>query len=82
LSVRGEDASAGVYFRPVSGGMVKVTTRLIENKPARLVFLAPAGLSAGQKVHLVLIMQYTTGRRELKDPRTYECPITLTVSAA
>jgi len=83
LAVRGEDASVGVYFRPVSGGgMVKVTTRLIENKPARLVFLAPAGLTAGQEVHLVLITQYTTGRRELNAPRTYECPITLTVSAA
>jgi len=56
-----------VYFRPVSdGGMVKVTTRLIENKPA--------SLTAGQELHLVLITQYMYGRRELNAPRTYESP--------
>jgi len=82
LAIRGEDPSVGVYIKPVSGGAaVKVGSRLIENQPSRLIFLAPAGLTGGQEVHLVLISQYIPGGRYLKDPRTYECPITLTVSA-
>jgi hypothetical protein len=77
IRVAGDDPTVGVWFTATGGGEpVKVTTIVI-NKPKELIVECPA-LAAGSYT-LTVVTMFTTGKTLLKEPRTIEYALPLTV---
>jgi hypothetical protein len=72
------EAGIGVFFVPAGGGEAIPAVRISENQPSRLVVRVPATLDAGEYT-LRVVTRYTSGTVLLRNPRTIEYNIPLTV---
>ncbi|MDR2798811.1 MAG: DUF4469 domain-containing protein [Treponema sp.] len=72
-----DEEGLGVFFVGVSGTETRVTRKLTENMPKKLVFRVPS-LAPGSYT-LKVVTRYSHGAQLLKDPRSivYEFPLTL-----
>ena len=78
LKIAPEDAAnLGVFFVAASGAETRVTRKLTENTPKKLIFRVPA-LAAGVYT-LKVVTRYSNSSTLLQDPReiTYEFPLTI-----
>lgn len=77
INVSGDDPEVGVYFvNDETGERTKVSRRLTQNTPSRLIARVPDSLPNGV-YHLEIVTQATRGGKLLKAPRTvsYEMPL-------
>ena len=70
IKIAGDEAVVGIFFVPESGEAVKVTRRLTQNDPGKIIARVPA-LADGSYT-LRIVTQYSTGRHQLKEARTLE----------
>lgn len=86
LAVKGTAPGIGVIFEKADGSIPPVfitPAELIENRPARLMFLLPPAITAGEW-RVKICTQSSSGNSLLKEPRTskYPCPVTVYEPAA
>jgi hypothetical protein len=72
-----DDDTMGVFFVSDSGSSMKVTQRMLQNDPKKLIVRTP-DLSSG-KYTLQVITRFTSGSTLLKEPRTITYENKLTV---
>jgi phage tail sheath gpL-like len=81
LKIAGDNADVGLYFVSAADATqrVKVTGRMAENAPAKLIGIIPALAAGAWKVQVVT--QYAgSGTITLKAPRTIESKVEFTVA--
>ena len=70
IKIAGNEAVVGIFFVAESGEAVKVTRRLTQNDPGKIIARVPA-LADGSYT-LRIVTQYSTNKQLLKEPRTLE----------
>ena len=70
IKIAGNEAVVGIFFVAESGEAVKVTRRLTQNDPGKIIARVPA-LADGSYT-LRIVTQYSTSKQLLKEPRTLE----------
>ena len=70
IKIAGDESVVGIFFVAESGEAVKVTRRLTQNDPGKIIARVPA-LGNG-KYTLRIVTQYSTSKQLLKEPRTLE----------
>jgi hypothetical protein len=81
IKVAGDSPDVGIYFASTAdpSQRVKVAGHLAENAPHHLIGIIPASLTSGAW-KLEVVTQFTgSGSTSLKNPRTIESPIVLSV---
>ncbi len=79
IRVAGEAEGVGVFFVNAEGVATPVTRRLTQNDPKTVIARVPADLADGNYT-LRIVTQFSNSAVLLKEPRTIEYPILLTVS--
>lgn len=80
LLLKGDDSSVGVYFTPDGDNQTPVKASLIvSNTTSQIIIQIPA-LADGQYL-LSITTQAGAGYSVVKEPRTYQLPILLTVGS-
>lgn len=77
LLLKGEDPSVGVYFTPEAGGEPIKAPVIVANTKSQIIISIPQ-LTDGQ-YYLSVTTQAGAGYSIVKEPRTYQFPILLTV---
>lgn len=83
LRIAGENPANGIYLISVDDPAIRVRvsdTYITRNDPKTLEFFVPDSLATGERYYVELISQFTSGNVFLKDPRSIQSPITLTVA--
>lgn len=70
IKIAGSDDVAGIFFVPESGAPIKVTRRLTQNDPGKIIARVPS-LPDGSYT-LRIVTQYCTSKKLLNEPRTLE----------
>lgn len=78
IKIIGESLDCGVYFVDAEGAATKVERRLTQNDPSCIISRVPADLVPGAYT-LRIVTQYSSGSNLLKEPRTIEYYMPLTV---
>jgi hypothetical protein len=80
IKITGGDESCGLYLRNVDTGEDSKLEphHIAVNDPSRILFIVPAGLSAGT-YELRVVTQYTVSRKALKHPRAVTLRYYITV---
>jgi hypothetical protein len=80
IKIAGDNAACGLYFVSVADATqrVKVTGRMAENTPSKLIGIIPALAAGAWKVQVVT--QWTSGGTLLKEQRTIESAVEFTVA--
>ncbi|MDR1645941.1 MAG: DUF4469 domain-containing protein [Tannerellaceae bacterium] len=78
----GKDETLGIFLIPekTTDPTVHITSRLVENRAAKVVALLPAGMKEG-KYNLRIVTRYSNGKTLLKEARTLDYPKPLNVVA-
>ena len=82
IKIAGDPDLCGVYFIPRDAPeetIYKVERRLTQNDPSRIIARVPATITPGSYT-LRIVTQFTGGSNLLKEPRTLEYEMPLTVS--
>jgi hypothetical protein len=81
IKLAGSNAAVGVYLMRQSDGasFQLAAAQMIENNPSKLIFLLPAGLTAGAQITLTIKTQYTGSAKLLNEPRSINFDKTLTI---
>ncbi|MDR1073061.1 MAG: DUF4469 domain-containing protein, partial [Treponema sp.] len=77
VKIAGDDPSCGLYLVPADGSTIKVTGNLVDNQRSRIAAQLPA-LSPGL-YRVRILTQFSGGGALLKDPRSIDYGVELTV---